>query len=386
MNKVTIHQPDKTPAKKAVDRAIPLDALKGLIMVVMALDHVRSFFLKYDGVKEIWHQPATYNPDLWSFWARYVSHLAAPGFFFLMGMGMVLFGKSREKIGWNPNRVFKSFVIRGSVLVVLQFVAEDSAWLIRSQNINHLLSTGVLSSLGLAMIFTAFFLRFNQWIVIGISISCLLVTNAIILSLDMHQDDYNLLATLFVVAGHSGLTKVNYPNLPWIGITGLGIVYGWYWLKDSERAYRRSLWGGLFLVAAFIAARLAADGPWNYRPQVDDTFFAFIQGTKYPPSLSWLALQMGINLILIWLFRQGEGIIKKWGRVLLDYGRSPLFFYIVHLYLYAVISIFVFNKNTTIASTAALWWIVGLAILWPLCRWYGSFKRSQHPDSFWRFL
>ena len=95
---------------------------------------------------------------------------------------------------------------------------------------------------------------------------------------------------------------------------------------------------------------------------------------------------MGINFLFIWLFWKGEEGIAKYGKVLLDYGRSPLFFYIVHLFLYSGMSLMVFNKYTTAASMAAVWWLVGLAILWPLCRWYGGFKRSQHADSVWRFL
>ncbi|MBT6085825.1 MAG: DUF1624 domain-containing protein [Rhodospirillaceae bacterium] len=388
----TTSSPDTSPGaasapatKKSGPRAISLDALKGLIMVVMALDHVRSFFMKYDGVKEIWYQPATYNPDFWSFTARYVSHLAAPGFFFLMGMGMVLFSKSREKIGWDQNQVFKSFLTRGMILIALQFIAEDSAWLIRSHRITHLLSTGVLSSLGGAMIVTAFMLRFKPMVVAAISVACLLASFAVVHSLNMEKADYGFLMTLVFAAGKTGLTKVNYPLVPWIGITGLGLLYRWYWLKDPLRAYKNTLWGGLILVALFCLMR-AIDGPWNFRPQVDGSGFSFLQATKCPPSLSWLSLQMGINFLLIWLFWKGENVIERDGKVLLDYGRSPLFFYVMHLYLYAVMSLFVFNKHVTAASLAAFWWLVGLAILWPLCRWCGGFKRSKHPDSFWRFL
>lgn len=317
----TTSSPDTSPGaasapatKKSGPRAISLDALKGLIMVVMALDHVRSFFMKYDGVKEIWYQPATYNPDFWSFTARYVSHLAAPGFFFLMGMGMVLFSKSREKIGWDQNQVFKSFLTRGMILIALQFIAEDSAWLIRSHRITHWLSTGVLSSLGGAMIVTAFMLRFKPMVVAAISVACLLASFAVVHSLNMEKADYGFLMTLAFAAGKTGLTKVNYPLVPWIGITGLGLLYGWYWLKDPLRAYKNTLWGGLILVALFCLMR-AIDGPWNFRPQVDGSGFSFLQATKYPPSLSWLSLQMGISFLLIW----------------------------------------------------------------PLCRWYGGFKRSKHP-------
>lgn len=376
----------ETPSTSGSARAVSLDALKGLIMVVMALDHVRSFFMTYDGVKEIWYAPAIYNADAWNFWARYVSHLAAPGFFFMMGMGMVLFARSRQKTGWDANAIARSFVVRGLILVALQFLAEDTAWAIRSGNILRMFSTGVLSTLGLAMILSAFLLRFRPWIVIAVSVVCLMATQAVILGLNMEKGDYGLIPMFLVIAGQWQIVKINYPLIPWFGVTGLGIAFGWFWLADPARGYRWSLWGGLGLVVLFIAMRVWDDGFWNLRPQVDDSFWAFLQATKYPPSLSWLSLQMGVNFLFIWLFWKGEAIVETAGRVLIDYGRSPLFFYIVHLHLYGAMSFFVFNKNTGIVSMAAVWWVVGLAILWPLCRWYGGFKRSRHPDSFWRFL
>lgn len=127
-------------------------------------------------------------------------------------------------------------------------------------------------------------------------------------------------------------------------------------------------------------------GIWHLRGAVDDSFFSFLQATKYPPSLSWLALTLGANAVILWLFWKGEALFSGIGRVLLDYGRSPLFFYVVHLHLYGMMSLLVFNRHTEIASLAAVWWIVGLAILWPLCLFYGRFKASTHPESVWRFF
>lgn len=378
--------PDAAARGRASGRAIALDALKGLIMVVMALDHTRSFLMKYDGVKEIWYAPGTYNPQLLDFLSRYVSHLAAPGFFFMMGMGMVLMVESRRKIGWDDRKVFVSFLKRGAILILLQFTLENLAWFERSHNPLHFLSTGVLSTLGACMIIAGFMMRFRAVGVAVISVAALLLTTSIIHSLDPgYHDDQSLILSLLFVAGRAGVVKVNYPIVPWLGVTGLGMLYGWYWGADRVRGYRAALYLGIGLVAAFILMRWF-DGFWNYRAPVDGSVAAFLQATKYPPSLSWLALMCGANFLIIWLFWKGEGLVEKAAPFLLAYGRSALFFYIVHLHIYGLMSLVFFNGHTTIVSMAGVLWLVGLAILWPLCAWYGTFKAGKDADSIWRLL
>jgi uncharacterized membrane protein len=378
--------PAAMPKAKAGGRALALDALKGLIMIVMALDHTRSFLMKYDGVKEIWYEKATYNPEVWDFVSRYVSHLAAPGFFFMMGMGMVLMVESRRKIGWDDNKVFQSFLKRGAILILLQFTLENLAWFERSHNPLHFLSTGVLSTLGACMILGGFLMRFRATGVAVISAAALLVTVSIIRSLDpMAHGDQSLLMSLLFVAGRAGVVKVNYPIVPWLGVTGLGMLYGWYWGADRVRGYKAALYLGLGLVAAFVVMR-SVDGFWNYRVPVDGSVEAFLQATKYPPSLSWLSLMLGANFLIVWLFWQGEVLVEKFGQVLLAYGRSALFFYVVHLHIYGVMSLIFFHSHTTILSMAGVLWLAGLAILWPLCTWYGHFKAGKDADSIWRLL
>lgn len=374
------------PKEKAGGRAVALDALKGVIMVVMALDHTRSFLMKYDGVKEIWYAPAAYNPQIWDFVSRYVSHLAAPGFFFLMGMGMVLMAESRRKIGWDDNKVFLSFLKRGAILILLQFTLENLAWFERSHNVVHFLSTGVLSTLGACMIFGSFMMRYRAKGVAAVSVMALLATAMIIRDLDpASHDDQALLSTVLFVAGRAGMVKVNYPIVPWLGVTGLGILYGWYWAADRVRGYRTALYLGLALVAAFVTMR-NFPGFWNYRMPIDGSVQAFLQATKYPPSLSWLSLMLGANFLIVWLFWKGEVLMERYGQVLLAYGRSALFFYIVHLHVFGIMSMIFFNGHTTIVSMAGVLWLVALAILWPLCTWYGRFKAGKGADSIWRLL
>jgi uncharacterized membrane protein len=214
----------------------------------------------------------------------------------------------------------------------------------------------------------------------------LLVTVSIIRSLDpMAHDDQSRLMSLLFVAGRAGVVKVNYPIVPWLGVTGLGMLYGWYWGADRVRGYKAALYLGLGLVAAFVVMR-SVDGFWNYRVPVDGSVQAFLQATKYPPDLSWLSLTLGANFLIIWLFWHGEALVEKVGQVLLAYGRSALFFYVVHLHIYGIMSLIFFHSHTTILSMAGVLWLAGLAILWPLCTWYGNFKAGKDADSIWRLL
>ena len=374
------------PGQRAAGRAVALDALKGVIMIVMALDHTRTFLMKYDGVKEIWYAPATYNPQVWDFLSRYVSHLAAPGFFFLMGMGMVLMYLSRQKIGWNDTKIFYSFVKRGAILILLQFTLENLAWFERSHNPVHFLSTGVLSTLGMCMIIGGFMMRYRAAGVAAVSVLALLATASIIRSMDpAHHEDVPLFLSLLFVAGRSGAVKVNYPIMPWLGVTGLGMIYGWFWAADRVRGYRAALYLGVALILAFCAMR-SFPGFWNYRMPVDGSVQAFLQATKYPPDLAWLSLMLGANFLIVWLFWKAEALVEAYGGALLAYGRSALFFYIVHLHVYGIMSLIFFNGHTTILGMAGVLWLVGLAILWPLCAWYGRFKAGKDADSIWRLL
>ncbi len=364
-------------------------------MIVMALDHVRSFFMKYDGVKEVWYKEATYNPDFWDFVARYVSHLAAPGFFFMMGMGMVLFAISRAGAGWDKRRIAKSFIIRGLLLVAVQIVLENSAWAIISNNPIRLLSSGVLGTLGIAMALTALSLQTRGWVIALVAAACLIIPQFYILSLE-GQKGASLAMTLLLTPDRwdsEGWVSIrsNYPIIQWYGVTLLGVLFGRFWAADREKAYRWCLTGGIVLIAAFLAMR-NVDGFWNLRPQVDDSWYAFFQANKYPPSISWLALTLGANAVILWAFSKAEESVSAAAPFLLAYGRSPLAFYVLHLHLYCFMALLLYNdftglgRHPDIVSLAAVWWIVGLAILWPLTKWYGAFKRSKPTESVWRFF
>ena len=113
-------------------------------------------------------------------------------------------------------------------------------------------------------------------------------------------------------------------------------------------------------------------------------WIGFFNVTKYPPSLSFLLLTTGIDLLLLrsWMFLESRSPSKD--RTLAVFGSSPLFFYLTHLYLYALMG-WVFPNGTGLAQMIPFW-LAGLLILYPLCLWYGRFKQSRSTDSLWRLL
>jgi uncharacterized membrane protein len=177
---------------------------------------------------------------------------------------------------------------------------------------------------------------------------------------------------------------VNYPVLPWLELVVFGLAFGQWLAEDRRRAYRRGLAAGVALLVSFVGIR-ALGGFGNLRPRMGETWSDWLSVVKYPPSIAFTTLTMGVNLLLLWLFsRVGER-----GRRLLwplsVFGRTPLFFYAVHAAVYLALAYLLTPRGTSISWMLPLW-LVGLAILYPLCLWYGRLKRRQPAHSILRFF
>jgi uncharacterized membrane protein len=175
---------------------------------------------------------------------------------------------------------------------------------------------------------------------------------------------------------------VFYPTIPWMGITGLGIVLGRL-LQDRHAGVARGVWvAGAGALALFVIMRLL-DGFGNFH-KAEPGWTGFFNLTKYPPDLGFLLLTTGMDLLLLraWMWLENRRPSRR--RTLSIFGSSPLFFYITHLYLYALMGL-AFPHGMGLAQMV-LFWIVGLLILYPLCLWYGRFKQGRPTDSFWRLL
>ncbi|MBN1920017.1 MAG: DUF1624 domain-containing protein, partial [Anaerolineae bacterium] len=159
-----------TLAAPSSHRLLPLDSLRGLLMAVMALDHANTFISHGKRGFELWTGPfPNYAGHALAFLTRGITHIAAPGFFFLMGAGMVLFAHSRRERGWSDGQIARQFALRAALLLFLQFCVENPAWRL-GQPDNGQTYYGVLYALGGAMLIGILLLRLPQRWLIGLSV------------------------------------------------------------------------------------------------------------------------------------------------------------------------------------------------------------------------
>jgi uncharacterized membrane protein len=375
------------------ERLIPIDALKGFLMVLMAVDHANFFIAKMHPTGEFWGIPLPEYRSLLAFLTRFVTQPCAPGFFFLMGVGMILYADSRRALQWSEARIFRHFMVRGIILVLLQLFLENSAWLMGPANSLHppgggkqvWFHFGVLFGLGMTMILGAILMRLPSIVIAGVSLAGIVLTQIFIPDPGKAETLFSPLLRIFFIPGQTGPVQVFYPVLPWLWIVGLGIVFGRWVSKDRKKSYQRALYFGLFFLLLFFAVRIPG-GFGNIHPPEESGLMALLNVTKYPPSIAFTLLTLGLCLLFLFLFsRIGKGM-KILGKPLLVFGRAALFFYLAHLYILAIFGLLFFSKGSSGLLLMYVFWFIGLAILYPLCLWYGKFKKKKAADSIWRMF
>ena len=346
----------------------------------MALDHANSFIAHGKLQPELWADmfPNYQGYPPLTFMTRLVTHLAAPGFFFLMGTGMAMLARNRQKKDWSKRHITFHFLARGILLILLQFTLENLAWSLKEPVGIYF---GVLYGLGSVMIIGSLMLYLPQRALLLLSGVLIIATELLLPQTRVGFVEYPLLLRMWLLPGFSGPILVLYPIMPWLGVSGLGMVYG-HWLQGHPLAtYRRAFWMGTVAILLFIFVRWL-DAFGNIRPLAADDWVAFLNVVKYPPSITFLLLTLGTLLLLIALFSRLPAILL-WP--LAVFGSVPLFFYISHLFLYGFWGRWLAPEGMGIPRMIPFW-LLGLLILWPLCLFYGRFKHGRDPNSIWRFF
>jgi len=362
-----------------IARVVALDALRGLIMVLMALDHANHFIAQAHSSGEYWGGSFPAYTEALAFLTRLVTHLAAPGFFFLMGAGMVLFARSRREGGWSERAITRHFLIRGGILMLLQFAVVNRAWELSAGGWSLNIYAGVLFALGGAMILGGLLVWLKPAYLLGLTAVLVLGTELLTPDPGLWYQRFSLFQRLLLVPGGDIALWVNYPVLPWLELVTLGMVFGHWLVDDARKAYKRAMWLGTAFILAFLALRYL-DGFGNIRPREGDTWIDFLNPVKYPPSITFNLLTMGVNLIILGLFARLKGTWQALCRPLVVLGRVPLFFYLSHLFLYALLGLWLAPEGTSIRQMY-LFWLLGLLILYPSCLGYGWLKQRQSPGS-----
>jgi uncharacterized membrane protein len=364
---------------------LAVDALRGLIIVLMALDHANYFIAQQHSSGEYWGGPFPTYDHVLPFLTRFLTHFCAPGFFFLMGVGMLLFAELRREKGWSELKIMAHFWLRGALLIALQLVVVNRAWEFSPGGWGISIYFGVLYALGLAMILASFLLRLKP-AYLAVVILALFVGTELLVPNPAEWGTRNyLVQQLFIIAGgEAPLYWVNYPALAWLELVVFGLLFGRWLRQDRGTAYRRALYLGVAFLLAFALIRLL-DGFGNIRPRVGDTWMDFLNPVKYPPSIAFTLMTTGVNLLLLSLF---QWVSVRWPRALSPlavFGAVPLFFYVLHLFLYAALGNWLTPEGTDLLVMYGFW-LLGVLILYPLCRWYGEFKRGQPSGSVFKYL
>jgi uncharacterized membrane protein len=350
----------------------------------MAVDHANYFVAQHHSSGEHWGGPFPAYEDGFSFLTRLITHPVAPGFSFLMGVSMVLFAHSRRQQGWGEGAILRHFLTRGMVLILLQFTVVNLAWQFGPEPFPTFYM-GVLAALGGGMILGSLVLRLPAagLAVLGV---------VLLIGIEFTHPDPSQWGLIFeqplgLIFGYSGGDMQfwsNYPIIPWLELVVFGMAFGKWTLADEGKAFRWALWLGVFSVVAFWLIRLG-DGFGNIRPRQGDDWIGFLNVVKYPPALTFTFLTMGFTLILLSLVARAWGRASPLLKPLVVFGRVPLFFYVVHLYLYGLMGI-LFAPNGTSLLVLYLFWAAGLVVLYPLCLWYSGVKSRYRNNVVLRLL
>ena len=389
--------PARSPG--GAERLASIDLLRGLLMVVMALDHA-GFMVGRFHSQEMWAGAWTRYSAAVPFLTRFVTHFCAPGFFLLMGAGLAFAAEARRAQGWSSARVTRHMLLRGALLLVVATFLEVPAFLAATISGPSRPGTNpdfaipgmteprwvltVLYALGASTLISAVFIRARSavWALLaGVAILATALTTP---GPDHFDTDYSFVRTVFMLSRWSHGVWSQYPVVPWFGIAALGVLLGRWLIADRRSCVRALPWVGLVALLAALALR-AAGGLGNLRAPRDGSWIEFLNFIKYPPSLVFTLFMVGGNLLALAVFERTRAWTTRGGRLLLVFGQAPLAFYIAHLWLFATVGILWFRQGTSYV-VVYLVWLGGLVPLYFLTRWYRDFKRAKPADSLWRLF
>jgi uncharacterized membrane protein len=382
----------------AKQRVNAVDLLRGIVMVIMLLDHTREFFhrdvLNFDPTD-------LSKTNALLFFTRWITHFCAPVFVLLTGTGAFL----QAMRGKSKTELSKFLLTRGLWLIVLEFtVIRVIVWF--NFDFHFALMLQVIWAIGVSLVVLAALIHLPLRVIVVGSVAMIVLHNL----LDKIQvQPPGFAASVWMVLHQPGVIfftpkvygLVLYPLIPWIGVLTAGYCFGAIYEWEAERRQRFLFRLGAALLVGFILLRginLYGDpNRWSGQKNALFTVLSFLNVTKYPPSLLFLLMTLGTAIIALpWLERRNDGRVAL---IFITFGRVPLFFYIGQWLMahgLAVLVSYLAGKPVGWLFAGlleqprpnpgnlgfSLWvvylfWLVGLLFLYPLCRWFAEVKRRR---------
>lgn len=384
------------------NRIHSIDILRGLVMVVMALDHTRDYFHEGAMLSDPTNLETT-TPFL--FMTRFVTHFCAPVFIFLTGTSANLFGQSRSK-----NELSKFLWSRGLWLIFVEIAIMNFLWWF---NPNFaFINLQVIWVIGLCMIAMSLLIYLPTFWLLGAGLMIIFLHNLLdpirfqggslpeIAWYILHQQQ-------FVQLSPSRTIAFFYPFLPWIGVMMCGYSFGFLYRRNADAAKRRKvlLLLGISAITIFLLLRaINTYGDiyrWSVQKNAVFTFMSFINVTKYPPSLLYVLITIGPTFIVLYFL---ETFKNRLTGLLLVFGRVPFFYYVLHVFVLhsaALLTLWVLGDDWTLMiltmesftsdrmvgygyslSVVYLVWLLAVVFLFPFCFKYMRYKLNNR-DKWW---
>jgi len=388
-------QPDRTIPNSGTGprRVGSIDVIRGVVMVLMALDHVRV----YSG------QPAG-GATAGIFFTRWITHFVAPAFAFFAGTGAFFHGR---KLG-DASALARYLVTRGAFLVLLELTVIRLSWTF-NLDYAHYIIAGVIWMLGWCMILLAGLVRFSTRGIAIFGLAVIFLQQLVALPASAMSPSVRgavgWIWQFLYFGGGVGPIGVLYVIVPWIGVMAAGYAFGAILARAPAERDRLCLWIGLAATALFV---VGAGAQLVLRPAGEDAppaLFRFLGQQKYPASRLFLLMTLGPTIALLPLAERARG---WFGRAMTTFGRVPLFYYLLHIPLIHAAAMVVSllregRVNPWLIgnhpldppplpdgyqwSLPLLYLVCALAvvILYFPCRWYGRLK-AERPAAWMSYL
>ncbi len=381
-------------------RVRSVDLLRGLVMIIMALDHTRDFF-HHSAFTETPLDPATTTPVL--YFTRWITHFCAPTFVFLSGASAWFQSLRKTK------KELSLFLVKRGIWLVLLEITVISFVFSFDFHFN-LIGLQVIWAIGISMII----LGLLTWLPFPVILIVGLLIVAGHNGLDFYEaKNANSLSLLYHMMHRLNLFEfgnfhllVFYPFLPWTGLMLMGYCFGKVLTStEGEQQKKILLWMGAGIIAVFIGLRLldvyGDPDVLTATTKPLDSMYSFLDTNKYPPSLLYMCMTIGPSILFIAFFQNAGGRIA---RIISVYGRVPFFYYVLHFILIHLSSMVYFvarghsfkdglvgdvmvpnfikpGEGTSLLAVYLIW-IAIVAVLYPLCKWYDHYKQS-HREKWW---
>jgi uncharacterized membrane protein len=362
---------------RAPSRLLPLDWLRGFVMVLMTIDHASSIFnagrLMTDSRAS--YRAGTLLPPA-QFFTRWMTHLCAPTFIFLAGYVLCVSVERRRRQGEASARTTRFIVTRGLLIAAL-----DPSWM---GLVHYGPMLQVLYAIGLSFVALAFLRRLPARVLGGLGLALAVSHEALSTLFADSHGIVRMLATFTLMPGQVGPFVVRYPLLPWLAI----MLLGWAAADIAERApsrFRARLWlAGSVALALFVVVR-ALDGYGNAGLlRSDASLIQWLHTSKYPPCLAYTACELGLAWLLLAALWKAQ--LPRWATaVLTPLGQSAFFFYLLHIHLMLAVALLLGVGRQEGLLTTYLAAAIVIAVLIPLCERFRRYKVA-HPRGWAQYI